>query len=41
MANRETYLATLKQRSDEYKAQKAAGAIGAAPAPVATGDFKF
>lgn len=41
MANRETYLATLKQRSDEYKAQKAAGAIGAATAPIATGDFKF
>lgn len=41
MANRETYLATLKQRSDEYKAQKAAGAIGAATAPVVTGDFKF
>lgn len=41
MANRETYLATLKQRSDEYKAQKAAGAIGVATAPVATGDFKF
>lgn len=41
MANRETYLATLKQRSDEYKAQKAAGAIRAATASVATGDFKF
>lgn len=41
MANRETYLATLKQRSDEYKAQKAAGAIGVAAAPVVAGDFKF
>ena len=41
MANREVYLASIKQRQDEYKAQKAAQAA----APVATapqmGDFKF
>ena len=36
MSDRETYLATIKQRQDEYKAQKAATPI-AAPA----GEFKF
>jgi hypothetical protein len=47
MANRETYLATLKQRNEEYKASKASGAIGAtatSPAIGATpamGNFKF
>ena len=30
---RETYLATIKQRQDEYKASKAAGTANAAPAP--------
>ena len=33
IAARETYLATLKQRQDEYKASKAAGTANAAPAP--------
>jgi hypothetical protein len=37
-ANRETYLATIKQRQEEYKASKAAAA--AAPAP-AKGGFNF
>ena len=40
MVNRETYLATLKQRNDEYKASKASGAIGATATP-AIGGFKF
>lgn len=40
--DRETYLATLKQRSDEYKAQKAAGTIGQTPTnPVNVGNFDF
>lgn len=39
ISNRETYLATVKQRSDEYKASKAGGATGAA-AP-STGAFNF
>ena len=40
MADRETYLATIKQRQDEYKAQK----ITPANAPIAAaagGEFKF
>ena len=37
--NRETTLATLKQRQDEYKAQKAAAAT--APTAPKTGEFKF
>lgn len=39
MTERETYLATLKQRSDEYKASKM-NATAATPT-VAIGDFKF
>ena len=39
IANRETTLATLKQRQDEYKAQKAAAAT--APTAPKTGEFKF
>ena len=39
MANREVYLASIKQRQDEYKAQRAASsAVTAAPA---AGDFDF
>ena len=37
MANRETYLATIKKRQDEYKASKNA----AATAPAASGGFVF
>ena len=37
--DRETYLATLKQRNDEYKAQKAAQS--AAGGTVAPGQFNF
>lgn len=42
--DRETYLATLKQRSDEYKAKKASGAISQASTPtnaVKPGEFNF
>ena len=39
VAARETYLATMKQRQEEYKAQKAAEA--AAPAAPAAGGFHF
>jgi hypothetical protein len=38
MAARETYLATMKQRQDEYKASKNANSAFAAPA---TGDYDF
>ena len=38
MATRETYLATMKQRQDEYKASKNANSAFAAPA---TGDYDF
>lgn len=31
VANRETYLATIKQRQDEYKASKSAASVAAAP----------
>lgn len=40
LADRETYLATVKQRQDEYKASKAAAAAPAATTPT-TGAFKF
>lgn len=39
MADRETYLATIKQRQDEYKAQKITPAN--APIAAAGGEFKF
>lgn len=40
--DRETYLATLKKRNDEYKAKKAAGAIGQTPTnAVKPGEFNF
>jgi hypothetical protein len=39
VAARETYLATMKQRQEEYKAQKAAEA--ATPAAPAAGGFHF
>lgn len=39
IAARETYLATVKQRADEYKASKASAA--AAPSPVANDSFNF
>ena len=38
ITNRETYLATIKQRQDEYKASKGAAPSIAAPA---TGAFNF
>ena len=38
MTARQTYLATVKQRADEYKAQRAAGSSAGAPA---AGDFNF
>ena len=38
MTARQTYLATVKQRADEYKAQRAAGNSAGAPA---AGDFNF
>ena len=38
MTARQTYLATVKQRADEYKAQRAAGGSAGAPA---AGDFNF
>lgn len=42
MATRETYLATIKKRQDEYKAQKAANAAAAPIATAANGtSFKF
>lgn len=42
MANRETYLATLKQRSDEWKAsQQAATNKAAIPAADASSNFRF
>ena len=40
VANRETYLATIKQRQDEYKASKAAATTTVAAAPSKTG-FNF
>ena len=45
MAARETYLATIKQRNDEYKASKG-NALGGAPVAKAVaapskGDFNF
>jgi hypothetical protein len=39
MSARQTYLATVKQRNDEYKASKGAGA--AANKPAATGGYDF
>lgn len=40
--DRETYLATLKERNDEYKAKKAAGEIGQTPTnAVKPGEFNF
>lgn len=41
IANRETTLATLKQRRDEYKAQQAAPKTGAAPAMASNSAFNF
>ena len=38
MTARQTYLATVKQRAEEYKAQRAAGGSAGAPA---AGDFNF
>lgn len=42
MANREVYLASIKQRQDEYKAsQKTAAPTTPAAAPAAAGEFQF
>jgi hypothetical protein len=41
MAARETYLATLKQRQDEYKASKQNATTATTVASTATEGFKF
>lgn len=41
MANREVYLASIKQRQDEYKAQKAAQTAAPAAKTPAAGEFQF
>lgn len=41
MANREVYLASIKQRQDEYKAQKAANNAATATTTPAAGNFQF
>ena len=41
MANREVYLASIKQRQDEYKAQKAANNAATATATPVAGNFQF